>query len=170
MKDRFGYFFGACAAALLMFGASDGSGAGHAGDGLHAARRHALGQRRRHDLRRLHLHPGADPDGRGGQPIHYNGFNLTRAYINVTGQINHLIQFRITPTSCRRPGERPHRGHHRDARLSAQVWIRAVELQRLHDEGRGSASGSSRRRTSISRKASTAIGSPVRSSWNAKAS
>ncbi len=30
-----------------------------------------------------------------------NGFNLTRAYINITGQINHLIGFRITPDVVR---------------------------------------------------------------------
>jgi hypothetical protein len=36
-----------------------------------------------------------------GDVIHFNGFNLTRAYINVTGQINHLIQFRITPDVVR---------------------------------------------------------------------
>jgi len=39
--------------------------------------------------------------GADGQKVHPNGFNLTRAYINVTGQINHLIQFRITPDVVR---------------------------------------------------------------------
>jgi hypothetical protein len=39
--------------------------------------------------------------GSDGQPVHPNAFNLTRAYINVTGQINHLIAFRITPDVVR---------------------------------------------------------------------
>lgn len=36
-----------------------------------------------------------------GNKYHANAFNLTRAYINVTGQINHLISFRITPDVVR---------------------------------------------------------------------
>jgi hypothetical protein len=39
--------------------------------------------------------------GSNGDPVHPNSFNLTRAYINVTGQINHLIAFRITPDVVR---------------------------------------------------------------------
>jgi len=33
--------------------------------------------------------------------IHPSGFNVTRAYINVTGNINHLISFRVTPDITR---------------------------------------------------------------------
>jgi hypothetical protein len=36
-----------------------------------------------------------------GNTIHPNAFNLARAYINVTGQISHLISFRITPDVVR---------------------------------------------------------------------
>ena len=36
-----------------------------------------------------------------GNRVHPSAFNVTRAYINVTGQINHLIQFRITPDVVR---------------------------------------------------------------------
>jgi hypothetical protein len=36
-----------------------------------------------------------------GNLVHQNAFNLTRAYINVTGQINSLISFRITPDVVR---------------------------------------------------------------------
>lgn len=36
-----------------------------------------------------------------GNKFHQNAFNVTRAYINVTGQINHLISFRITPDVVR---------------------------------------------------------------------
>ncbi len=37
----------------------------------------------------------------GGNLIHANAFNITRAYINVTGQINRFIAFRITPDVVR---------------------------------------------------------------------
>jgi hypothetical protein len=36
-----------------------------------------------------------------GDTVHPKSFNVTRAYINVTGQINHLINFRITPDVVR---------------------------------------------------------------------
>src|SRR5262245_35327551 len=36
-----------------------------------------------------------------GDRVHPSSFNITRAYINVTGQINHLINFRITPDVVR---------------------------------------------------------------------
>ncbi len=36
-----------------------------------------------------------------GNRYHANAFDITRAYINVTGQINHLISFRITPDVVR---------------------------------------------------------------------
>lgn len=41
---------------------------------------------------------GKDADG---NVIHSNAFNVSRAYINVTGQISHLISFRITPDVTR---------------------------------------------------------------------
>ena len=36
-----------------------------------------------------------------GDRVHPSSFDVTRAYINVTGQINHLINFRITPDVVR---------------------------------------------------------------------
>jgi hypothetical protein len=36
-----------------------------------------------------------------GGTIHPNSFNLTRAYINITGQISHWVSFRITPDVTR---------------------------------------------------------------------
>lgn len=39
-----------------------------------------------------------------GDPVNPNAFNVARAYINVTGQINHLIAFRITPDIARESG------------------------------------------------------------------
>jgi hypothetical protein len=43
----------------------------------------------------------SDADGNRVSP---SAFNVTRAYINVTGQLNHLIAFRITPDVTREAG------------------------------------------------------------------
>jgi hypothetical protein len=42
-----------------------------------------------------------DADGNGVSP---SAFNVARAYINVTGQLNHLIAFRVTPDVTREAG------------------------------------------------------------------
>jgi hypothetical protein len=42
-----------------------------------------------------------DADGRR---YHANAFNVTRAYLNVTGQLNHLFAFRITPDVVKETG------------------------------------------------------------------
>ena len=39
-----------------------------------------------------------------GNTIHPSSFNVSRAYMNVTGQLNHLIGFRITPDVSRETG------------------------------------------------------------------
>src|SRR6476469_3018637 len=39
-----------------------------------------------------------------GNTIHPSSFNVSRAYINVTGNLNHLIGFRITPDVSRETG------------------------------------------------------------------
>jgi hypothetical protein len=39
-----------------------------------------------------------------GNRIHANAFNVTRAYINVTGNLNHWISYRITPDVVRETG------------------------------------------------------------------
>jgi hypothetical protein len=44
---------------------------------------------------------GTDVDGNTFTP---NSFNVGRAYLNVTGQINHRIQFRVTPDIVRETG------------------------------------------------------------------
>src|SRR4051812_23672282 len=36
-----------------------------------------------------------------GNAVHRNSFDLSRAYINVTGNISHVIAFRITPDIAR---------------------------------------------------------------------
>ena len=40
----------------------------------------------------------------GGAQVSPSAFNVTRAYINVTGQLNHLFAFRITPDIARETG------------------------------------------------------------------
>src|SRR5436190_2113786 len=39
-----------------------------------------------------------------GNTIHASAFNVTRSYINVTGQISHIVAFRITPDIVRQSG------------------------------------------------------------------
>jgi len=39
-----------------------------------------------------------------GNTIHNSSFNVSRAYINVTGSLNHLLQYRITPDITRESG------------------------------------------------------------------
>ncbi len=39
-----------------------------------------------------------------GNAIHANSFNITRAYINFTGSLNHWIGFRVTPDIARETG------------------------------------------------------------------
>ena len=41
---------------------------------------------------------GTDADGNTFNP---SGFNVTRSYINVTGNISHIVAFRITPDVTR---------------------------------------------------------------------
>ncbi len=42
-----------------------------------------------------------------GNTIHSSAFNVSRAYINVTGNLNHLISFRITPDVSRETSTTP---------------------------------------------------------------
>src|SRR3954468_3449894 len=39
-----------------------------------------------------------------GNNVSLNAFNVGRAYINLTGQINHLVAFRVTPDITRETG------------------------------------------------------------------
>ena len=110
MKHRFGYFSGACAAALLMFGASaaaraqvtqatgytppDDTPSVNVGGTIFA------------DYTYIQEPTQTDSDG---QPDPLQRFNVTRAYINVTGQINapDPVPHHARRRARRRPGERP---------------------------------------------------------------
>jgi hypothetical protein len=52
-----------------------------------------------------------------GNSIHASSFNITRAYINVTGQLNHRISFRITPDVARESGSGSSLGGSQNFRL-----------------------------------------------------
>jgi len=39
-----------------------------------------------------------------GNTIHNSAFNVTRAYVNITGQISHVVAFRLTPDVSRETG------------------------------------------------------------------
>ncbi len=74
-----------------------------------------------------------------GNVIHASGFNVTRSYINVTGNINHIVAFRITPDIVRQsglitlgPGSSISQ---RQSALPDQVRVRAVQPRRLDDQG-----------------------------------
>ena len=101
MKQRIGFFPAACAMAALMLGAA----------GARAQVTTAAGYTPPDDTPHVSVGGTIFADynyfqeptvtGSDGTQVHSNAFNLTRAYINVTGQINHLIQFRITPDVVR---------------------------------------------------------------------
>ena len=84
-----------------------GIGAGHAGGRLHAARRHAVDPGRRDassPTTPTRKSPEAtDADGNTFNP---SPFNVARSYINVTGNISHIVAFRITPDITRETGRR----------------------------------------------------------------
>ncbi len=101
MKQRFGFVFAALAAAFLITGGGIASAqvtqaAGYTppddtpsikvGGTIYANYEYVQEPR------------ATDTDG---NLYHQNAFNITRAYINITGQINHLISFRITPDVVR---------------------------------------------------------------------
>jgi hypothetical protein len=102
MKHRFGFSLAVCAAAVFVFGAADA---------VRAQVTVASGYTPPDDTPSVNVGGTIFADynyvqeptltGADGDKVHPNGFNLTRAYINVTGQINHLIQFRITPDVVR---------------------------------------------------------------------
>jgi hypothetical protein len=101
MKQRLGFFPAACAAAALVLAAA----------GARAQVTVAQGYTPPDDTPHVNVGGTIFADytyqqepttaGSDGSPVHPNGFNITRAYINVTGQINHLIAFRITPDVVR---------------------------------------------------------------------
>ena len=98
-----------------------------------------------------------------------NAFNVGRAYINVTGNISHLIAFRVTPDITRETGtgsslngSYTFRLKYAYAQFNLDDWMTARLV--------GRASACSRRRGSTSRRASTGTGSRGRSSPSARAS
>ena len=102
MKHRFGNFLWTCAAAALIFGVADQA---------RAQVTPAEGYTPPDDTPSVkvggtiftdytyQLEPIVkDSDGNN---VHANAFNVSRAYINVTGQISHWVSFRITPDVVR---------------------------------------------------------------------
>lgn len=102
MKQRFGLFLGTCAAAAMLLAGADVARAqvtpaeGYTppddtpnvkvGGTIYADYTYQL------------FPTSKDTDG---NTFHPNAFNLTRAYISVTGNISHWVSFRITPDVVR---------------------------------------------------------------------
>ena len=59
-----------------------------------------------------------------GHRYHANAFNISRAYLNVTGQLNHLLAFRITPDVVRETGD----GSSLNGRMSVYLKYGYVQL------------------------------------------
>ncbi len=110
-----------------------------------------------------------------GNIINPSAFNVSRSYINVTGNVNHID--RVPHHARRGPGDGPVQRRdggdrrQRQPGVPDQVRLRPVQSRRLDDRrDPGPASASSRRRCSTTRKASTATGSRARRSPSARAS
>lgn len=102
MKQRFGLFFATCAATAMFL-----AGAGAARAQVTPAEGYTppddtpavkVGGTIFADYTYQLLPTSKDADG---NTIHPNAFNLSRAYINVTGNISHWVSFRITPDVVR---------------------------------------------------------------------
>ena len=63
----------------------------------------------------------SDAEGRSFNP---NAFNVGRAYLNVTGQLNHLLAFRITPDIVRETGS----GSSLNGRMTVNLKYGYVQL------------------------------------------
>jgi hypothetical protein len=59
-----------------------------------------------------------------GHRYNANGFNISRAYLNVAGQLNHLLAFRITPDVVRETGS----GSSLNGRMSVYLKYGYVQL------------------------------------------
>ena len=97
-----------------------------------------------------------------GDRVHPSSFDVTRAYINVTGQINHLINFRITPDVVRvgQVDGKDVPGITGTLTYRLKYAYGQLNFSRLHDEGLVDAAGHcSRRPSSTSKRGSTATGS-----------
>ena len=103
MKQRLGLFLGTCAAAaMLVTGAGTARAQVTPAEGYTPPDDTPKVNVGRHDLRRLHVSGSSRRRRtRTETSIHPNSFNLSRAYINVTGSISHWVSFRITPDVVR---------------------------------------------------------------------
>ena len=70
-----------------------------------------------------------------GNEVTSNAFNVTRTYINITGNINHTSHSGSRPTSRAKPKVRPPQRPRRQLRVPAQIWIRSVQSGRLPESG-----------------------------------
>ena len=132
-----------------------------------AARRHAVGAPRSDACSSTTpLPPNRRSPTPMATPSRGSAFNVGRAYLNVTGQINHRIGFRVTPDIVRETGVGS--SLERQPDLPPEVCVRPVQHGRLDDARlMGAPRACSRRRMSTSSKASTATGSRERSSKSA---
>ena len=91
------------------------------------------------DLHGLHLSDAPEIRDADGNTIHPNAFNVTRSYINVTGNLSHIVAFRVTPDIVRQSGlitlVPPEHHHERQPGVPHQVRIRAIQPGRLDDQG-----------------------------------
>ncbi|MFY9550668.1 MAG: hypothetical protein WAU32_05905 [Thermoanaerobaculia bacterium] len=101
MKQRLGYFLAALAAAIMITGAEAARAQVTPAEGYTPpddTPSVKVGVTLFTDYTYQVEPTTTDSDG---NRIHPNAFNVTRAYINVTGNISHLISFRITPDVVR---------------------------------------------------------------------
>ena len=105
MKQRLGYFPAALAAAILMMSAEAARAQVTPAEGYLPPMTLRLSRSASRSSPTIPIPTGAqtivDADGNEINPA---AFDVKRAYINVTGNINHLIAFRITPDITRESG------------------------------------------------------------------
>ena len=102
MKQRFGIFRAACAAAAIGFAGAASARAQVTPAGGYTPPDDTPTVKVGGTIFANYTYVGepqtTDSDG---NRIHPNAFDITRAYINVTGNISHLVAFRITPDVVR---------------------------------------------------------------------
>ena len=81
--------------------ATHGVGADHTGGGQHPAGRHSVDQDRRHDYADYTYQKNPESTDTDGNLYNPSSFNVSRTYLNITGNISHVIAFRITPDITR---------------------------------------------------------------------
>ena len=68
-----------------------------------------------------------------GNDVHANAFNIARAYVNVTGNISHIVAFRVTPDITREIGTGS--SLNGSLHLPPEIRVRAVQPGRLDERG-----------------------------------